>query len=117
MTRRRTAPAVVAAAFAIALTSFASLAASTFEGVWKVQDSSGQPFEITLSADGAAKATRGPGMVGTWKEAGKTAVINWSTGWTTTIAKMDGHYKHSAYRKGQSPEGAPTSSSDAQKVQ
>ena len=48
-------------------------------------DTAGQPFEITLSGGGAAKASRGEGMVGTWKEEGKTAVITWNTGWTTEI--------------------------------
>jgi hypothetical protein len=47
-----------------------------FEGVWKVKDTAGQPFEITLSGGGAAKASHGEGMVGTRKEEGKTAVIN-----------------------------------------
>ena len=79
--------AVLAAVFAIAMTTFSSLAASDFEGVWKVKDTAGQPFEITLSGGGAAKASRGEGMVGTWKEEGKTAVITWNTGWTTKIAK------------------------------
>jgi hypothetical protein len=72
--------AVLAAVFAIAMTTFSSLAASDFEGVWKVKDTAGQPFEITLSGGGAAKASRGEGMVGTWKEEGKTAVITWNTG-------------------------------------
>ena len=37
---------------------FAALAQSAFEGVWKVKDTAGHPFEITLSSGGAAKATR-----------------------------------------------------------
>ncbi len=56
--------AVLAAVFAIAMTTFSSLAASDFEGVWKEKDTAGQPFEITLSGGGAAKASRGEGMVG-----------------------------------------------------
>ena len=67
----KVAAAALAAVFAIALTSFATLAASQFEGVWKVQDTSGKPFQITLSADGSAKADRaGEGLTGTWKEEG-----------------------------------------------
>jgi len=54
--------AAVTAACFIGMTSLASLAASAFEGVWKVKDTAGQPFEITLSSDGVAKATRGEGM-------------------------------------------------------
>jgi len=67
----KVAAAALAAVFAIALTSFATLAASQFEGVWKVQDTAGKPFQITLSADGSAKADRaGEGLTGTWKEEG-----------------------------------------------
>jgi hypothetical protein len=115
-TVRKATIAALAAVFAIAMTSFASLAASDFIGRWKVKDTAGQPFEITLSSDGAAKATRGEGMVGTWKEEGKTAVITWNTGWTTKIAKENDHYKKTAYRKGQSLDGPPANSSDAQKA-
>ena len=78
----------MAAVFAIALTSLATLAASQFEGVWKVQDTSGKPFQITLSGDGSAKADRaGEGLTGMWKEEGGAAVIKWHTGWTTKITK------------------------------
>jgi hypothetical protein len=82
---RKTATAAVTATCFVVVTSFAALAASAFEGVWKVKDTAGHPFEITLSNDGAAKATRGEGMTGTWKEEGNSAVITWNTGWTTKI--------------------------------
>jgi len=39
-------------------------------GVWKVKNTVGRPFEITLSTGGAAKASRRAGMTGTWKEEG-----------------------------------------------
>jgi hypothetical protein len=97
-------------------TSFASIAASDFVGTWSVKDTAGQPFEITLLGDGIAKASRGEGMVGTWKEEGKTAVITWNTGWTTKITKENDHYKKTAYRKGQPLDGPPANSSDAQKA-
>ncbi len=107
--------ATLAALLALGMISFASLAAGDFEGVWKVKDGSGHPFDITLSADGAAKANRGPGMVGTWKQEGNSAVVTWNTGWTTKITKKDDHYEHTAYGKGQPLNGPPTNSSDAQK--
>src|SRR5215470_17157258 len=50
------------------------------------------PFEITLSSGGAAKATRGEGMTGTWKEEGNSAVITWNTGWKTKITKEGNRY-------------------------
>ena len=112
----KTTTTVLATVFAIAMPAFFSLAASDFEGVWKVKDTAGQPFEITLSSGGAAKASRGEGMVGTWKEEGNTAVITWNTGWTTKIAKEGDQYKKTAYGKGQPLDGPPTNSTDAQRV-
>ena len=100
----------------IELTSLASLAASAFEGVWKVKDTAGQPFEITLSSGGVAKATRGEGMTGTWKEEGNAVVIAWNTGWTTKITKEGNQYKKTAYRKGQTLDAPPANSSDAEKI-
>ena len=82
------------------MTSFAALGASAFEGVWKVKDTAGNPFEITLSGGGAAKATRGEGMTGTWKEEGDSAIITWNTGWTTKITKAGIRYTKTAYGKG-----------------
>src|SRR5271166_2812088 len=113
---RNTMRAAVTAACLIGMTSLASLAASAFEGVWKVKDTAGKPFEITLSSGGAAKATRGEGMTGTWKEEGDAAVITWNTGWTTKITKQGNQYHKAAYRKGQALDAAPANSSDAQKV-
>ena len=106
---------IAVAGCAIAWANLASLAASDFEGVWKVRDTSGQPFEITLSGDGAAKATRGEGMIGSWKEDGKAAVITWNTGWTTKIAKEGNHYKKTAFGKGQPLDSPPANTTDAEK--
>jgi len=106
---------VIAACF-IGMTSLATLAASAFEGVWKVKSTAGQPFEITLSSDGTAKASLRSDMVGTWKEEGQTAVISWKTGWTTKIIKEGNEYKKITYRKGQPESGTPASTSEAEKV-
>jgi hypothetical protein len=97
--------------------SFTTLAASSFEGVWKVKDTAGKPFEITLSSDGVAKATRGEAMTGTWKEEGDSAVITWNTGWTTKITKRGNQYVKEAYRKGQSLTAAPANTSAAEKAE
>lgn len=104
------------AAFFIGMTSLAALAAGALEGVWNVKDTAGKPFEITLSNNGAAKATRGEGMTGVWKEDGNSAVITWDTGWTTKITKEGNQYKKTAYRKGQSLESPPANSSEAEKA-
>jgi sporulation protein YlmC with PRC-barrel domain len=93
-------------------------AANGFAGVWKVKDSEGNPFEITLSADGSAKADRaGEGMSGNWKEEGGATVIKWDSGWTTKIAKEGNTYKKTAFDKGMPLDGPPTNSSDAEKVE
>jgi hypothetical protein len=108
--------AALVVGMAMAMTTFASLAASEFEGVWKVKDSAGKPFEITLSADGHAKATRGEAMTGTWKEEESSAVISWDTGWTTKISKEGDHYVKAAFKKGEPLNGKPTNTSEAEKA-
>jgi hypothetical protein len=115
MLKHRLITTAVTAIF-VAVTSLTTLAASAFEGVWKVKDTAGKPFEITLSNGGAAKATRGEGMIGTWKEEGNAAVITWDTGWTTKIIKEGNQYKKAAYRQGQASDAAPANSSDAERV-
>jgi hypothetical protein len=113
---RNTMRVAVTVACLVGMTSFASLAASAFEGVWKVKDTAGRPFEITLSSRGVAKATRGKGMTGTWKEEGNAAVIRWKTGWTTKITNEGGQYRKTAYRKGQALDAPPANSSDAERA-
>ncbi len=115
MTRNAMA-AAIAAACIYGMTIAAGFAASAFEGTWKVKDTSGKPFEITLSSGGAAKATRGEGMTGTWKEEGSAAVITWDSGWTTKITKEGDKYKKAAYRKGQALDGPATNTSDAERA-
>jgi hypothetical protein len=108
--------AIFGLAAAVAINPSASLAASEFEGTWRVKDTAGKPFEITLSGNAAAKADRGEGMSGTWKEEGKAAMITWNTGWTTKITKEGDRYKKAAYRKGQSLDSAPANISDAERL-
>ena len=60
--RRNTLIAIATATCLMGVINGGSLAAGAFEGVWKVADTGGQPFEITLSGGGVAKATRGEGM-------------------------------------------------------
>jgi hypothetical protein len=111
------ATAVLMAALAVAMTVVASVAASQFEGTWKVADTGGKAFEITLAGDGSAKANRtAEGMTGTWKEAGSTAVITWDTGWTTKISKEGDKYTKTAFKKGEPTGGKPVNTSPAEKV-
>ena len=107
---------VAAAALLLALTTVASLGASQFEGKWSVADTAAKAFEITLAADGSAKANRdAEGMTGTWKEEDSAAVITWDTGWTTKISKDGDKYTKTAFKKGEAT-GKPANSSAAEKV-
>jgi hypothetical protein len=115
-TATKIASTAVAALIVTVMMPLNSFAASEFAGEWKVKDTAGKPFEITLSEDGSAKATRGEGMSGTWKEEGNSAVIAWNTGWVTKIRSEDGRYRKAAYKKGQPLEGQPANSSDAEKI-
>jgi hypothetical protein len=109
--------AALASAFALTLVSASSFAASPFEGVWKSADTSGTEFEITLSADGKATGARGEeGLSGMWKDVDGTAVITWTSGWTTKISKEGSAYKKSGYAPGQALDGPATNSSAAEKV-
>ncbi len=108
---------VLAALFALAVTACSGPpTAGDFAGKWKVADTAGTPFEITLGDNGTATANRsGEAMKGTWKEEKGAAVISWKDGWTTKIAKEGDSYKKSAWKKGLSMESAPTNTSSAEK--
>jgi len=86
---RKTAAAAIAALCIFGLTTLAALGASAFEGVWKVKDTAGNPFEITLSGGGAAKATRGEGMTDT-PHSGRVPPAG-----TTGHGAATDHHKHS----------------------
>ena len=107
---------ILVAIFAIETTGVPCFAASQFEGNWNVTDTAGKPFEITFSGNGKATASRGEGMVGTWKEVGNAAVISWRTGWKSKITDDGDHYKKAAFRPDQPPDSPPANTSDAEKV-
>ena len=113
---RNAVKASLAAIFTVFMTAVACHAASEYEGVWKVTDTAGKPFEISLLGDGTAKASRGEGMLGIWKQDADAAVITWKTGWTTIIRKDGDHYKKSAFGKGQPLDGKAANTSAAEKV-
>ena len=99
----RVAATLAAAVFALGVTSLVSLAASPFEGTWKLTDTKGVPFEVTLSADGSAKGDlSGKKLSGTWKEEGDSAVVDWNDKWSTKITKTGDQYKKTAYENGKS---------------
>ena len=107
--------AILAMVLAVAIAACSNSTPSQFEGTWKVKDTAGTPFEITLSGDGSASANRsGEGLKGTWKEENGAAVITWGEGWTTKIVKEGDVYKKTAYEK--DPSAPPTNTSDAEKA-
>ena len=108
---------VLAALLALAVTACSGPTASDFAGKWKVADTAGTPFEITLGDNGSATGNRsGEAMEGTWKEEKGAVIISWKDGWTTKIAKDGDGYKKTAWDKGLSTVDPPTNSSSAEKV-
>jgi hypothetical protein len=97
---RTIAATALVAGLAVVMASFASLAASEFEGTWAVKNTKGDPFEITLAADGTATSTLPEADTGTWKEEGGAAVISWKSGWTSKIAKDGDKFVKTAFKKG-----------------
>jgi hypothetical protein len=93
-----------------------NLSSSEFSGTWMVEDSDGNPFEITLFGSGTAEANRaGEGLTGSWSESDDrtSAIIRWDTGWTTKITRAGEGYIKTAY---DSSAAAPTNTSEAEKV-
>jgi len=91
--------------------------AGEYEGQWELKDTSGKTFEIWLHPDGKADGTHNEAMKhGTWTEDGGAAVIHWSTGWTTRIAKDAQGYKKTAFKPGTTPADKPTNSSEAKRI-
>ena len=110
---------VLAALLALAVTACTGPSSSEFAGTWKVADTAGKPFEITLGNDGSATANRsGEAMESTWKEEKGAVIISWKDGWTTKIAKgVEGDvYMKTAWDKGLSMDDRPTNTSSAEKV-
>ena len=110
----RGASILLVALFALSFIAATVFAASQFEGAWLTQDTKGNPFKITLSADGKATGERSDeGLKGTWKAEGDSAVINWDSGWVTKIVKQGDKFQKQAFEKGSS--GTATHSAEAQK--
>jgi hypothetical protein len=90
--------------------------AGEFDGTWTLNDTSGKPFTAVLSPDGKASGTHNTSMkYGTWKEENGAAVIHWTTGWTTRIAKDGDKYVKTAFKPGLKLTDKPTSTTPAVK--
>jgi len=107
-----------AAIATLALVGSVGLAfAGELAGTYKTEDTKGNAFTITLSEDGTAAGEKHGAMLnGTWEDVDGTAVISWTTGWTTMLAKDGNTYRKTVYRAGASLEGKPTSTTGAAKL-
>jgi hypothetical protein len=103
----------------VALVGSVGLAFATeLAGTYKTEDTKGNAFTITLSEDGTAVGEKhGATLNGTWEDVDGTAVISWTTGWTTMLGKDGDTYKKTVYRAGASLDGEPTSTTGAAKIQ
>jgi hypothetical protein len=102
-------------ALVLLLVAGTAQAASEFVGTWKLTDTKGEPFQITLSEGGQARGRHiDKEMKGSWTEEEGTATITWATGWYTKISKDGNGYKKSAYKG--SLDSSPISTSAAVKV-
>jgi hypothetical protein len=104
-------PAAVVAVSVIAMSSSAAVAQDAFQGGWKVRSTAGQLFEITLSADGTAKASLRNDMTGNWKEEGQRRG-HLENRLNHKHHQEGDHYKQSAYRKGKSLDGTNNTSEE-----
>lgn len=99
---QKTATVLGAALLAIVLVGCDTPETGTgWAGKYKTSDTTGSPMEVSLMDDGSAAGSReGETMTGSWKDEGDTAVITWSTDWTTKITKDGDKYSKTAFKDG-----------------
>ena len=115
-TRHDIVAALLAAVVAV-LASNASFAGD-LTGTYMTEDTKGNAFRIVLAGDGTATGSKqGHDLNGTWTKDGDAAVIKWSTGWITTLAKHSDGYKKAVYRPGTPLDGPPTHTTGAKKLE
>src|SRR5262245_2770604 len=110
---KRAVIAFLAALVVSVVTAATAFAASEFEGVWTIVGVKGEPFDITLGADGKASSTVPKPITGTWKEENGAAVVKWDSGWITKIVKQGDKYVKETVK----PDGSAGKTSDATKKQ
>lgn len=106
----------IVAGIVAVLTSTASFA-DDLAGKYLTEDTKGNAMNIVLAEDGKATGEKlGHVLTGKWTTEDGAAVIKWTTGWTTTLAKDGDRYKKMAYRAGTSMEDGPTHTGTAEKI-
>ncbi len=98
-TFERAVAALAPMALVLLLITGAAQAGSEFVGTWKLQDTKGEPFQITLSEGGQARGRHiDKEMKGSWGQVGDSAIITWATGWYTKLSKDGDGYTKSVYK-------------------
>jgi hypothetical protein len=99
---QKAAAALGAALLAIVLVGCDAPSTGTgFVGKYKTSDTTGNPMEISLMDNGSASGSReGAALTGSWKDEGDSAVITWSTDWTTKLTKDGDKYSKTAFKGG-----------------
>lgn len=85
-------------------------------GHWKLAHTDKTLFYITLNADGTGFSYWESGSPGNWKFQGDRLVCTWKDGWTDIIFKEGDGFKKFGYEPGKKPEGPPTNTTKAEKV-
>ena len=103
------------AAMAVVLSmAFAAFAASEFDGTWTTKDGEGNSVDVTIG-DGKAVSDHPVATAGTVTDEGGSAVIRWTSGWTSVLSKQGEDFVLNSFEKGAPLDGQPTLSSPAQK--
>ena len=107
----------VVAGIVAVLTSAASFA-DDWGGKYMTEDTKGNAMSIVLADGGKATGEKlGHVLTGKWTNEDGAAVIKWTTGWTTKLAKDGDRYEKTAYRVGTSMEDGPTHTGGAEKIE
>ncbi|ODR95086.1 hypothetical protein AUC70_04985 [Methyloceanibacter stevinii] len=89
------------AAMLLTLLSVSAVFAGDWAGTYVTEDTKGNAFTITLAADSKAHGEKqGHVLEGAWSVDGASAVIKWTTGWTTKLTQDGDGYSKTAYRPG-----------------
>lgn len=85
----------------LTLLSISAGFASDWPGTYATEDTKGNAFTITLGTDGMARGEKeGHVLEGSWSVDGASALIKWTTGWTTKLSTDGDSYTKTAYRPG-----------------
>jgi len=108
----------VIAAMLTALAGVGVSHAADWAGTYMTEDTKGNAFKIALFADATARGEKGGHVLeGSWSADGPSAVIKWTTGWTTKLSLDGDNYTKTAYRPGAPTTGEGGKTTPAEKVE